>query len=458
MVHPERASGKAAIEAGAEKPATLPVNPDGIPAELRKRPQWVCWRWEQRAEKKTGQLKWTKPPVNPRTGRHASSTDPATWGTFEQALAAYRAGDADGVGFVITEPYTGLDLDDCRDPRTGAIAPWAAELLAECGGCQEVSPSGTGLKGLARGRKPGKECGPKEYGTGSVEMYDERKYFALTGHALGDVPVNLPDRQEQIASVYRCVFESQRTQAEGGKPAERPTGNGRPGRSVFRWTARSKAWQKPYHELTDEELLELAGEARDGDKFRALWGGDTGGHDCDDSRADAALCEILAFWCRKDKARIDRLFRRSGLMRPKWDERHYGDGRTYGQGTLDYAIGLCSEVYDGPPPEDGQAVEPGPGAQGDRRGPVAGATATEAEQGEPHLTDTGNAARLVRRHGRDLRYCHPWGRWLVWDGRRWAPDATAEAVRRVKETALWFYGWTVEQIEALVRAGGEGDE
>lgn len=51
-----------------------------------------------------------------------------------------------------------------------------------------------------------------------------------------------------------------------------------------------------------------------------------------------------------------------------------------------------------------------------------------------NLTDVGNAERLVVRHGRDLRYCHPWGRWLVWDGKRWADDTTGEAVRRMKET------------------------
>ncbi len=50
-------------------------------------------------------------------------------------------------------------------------------------------------------------------------------------------------------------------------------------------------------------------------------------------------------------------------------------------------------------------------------------------------TDTGNAERLVARHSRDLRFCHAWGKWLVWDGRRWAEDATAEIWRRATATA-----------------------
>jgi len=41
----------------------------------------------------------------------------------------------------------------------------------------------------------------------------------------------------------------------------------------------------------------------------------------DHSRADLALCGMLAFWCGGDPERIDRLFRRSDLMREKWDRR-----------------------------------------------------------------------------------------------------------------------------------------
>ena len=55
------------------------------------------------------------------------------------------------------------------------------------------------------------------------------------------------------------------------------------------------------------------------------------------------------------------------------------------------------------------------------------------------LTDLGNAERLVALHGQDLRYCHPWGKWLVWDGQRWQEDSTAEVMRRAKETVRLMY-------------------
>ena len=52
----------------------------------------------------------------------------------------------------------------------------------------------------------------------------------------------------------------------------------------------------------------------------------------------------------------------------------------------------------------------------------------------PECTDTRNAERLAEEHGHDLRYCHPWKKWLAWDGTRWRPDDTAEAIRRAKQT------------------------
>lgn len=59
---------------------------------------------------------------------------------------------------------------------------------------------------------------------------------------------------------------------------------------------------------------------------------------------------------------------------------------------------------------------------------------------EGAVTDLCNAERLVARHGRDLRYCHPWRRWLVWDGTRWKSDDVGAVDLRAKETIRAMYG------------------
>lgn len=88
----------------------------------------------------------------------------------------------------------------------------------------------------------------------------------------------------------------------------------------------------------DDLLVQKAGSAANGEKFKRLWEGDTSLHRGDDSAADLALCNILAYWTGNDADRIDRLFRRSGLYRAKWDGRR-GD-KTYGQMTIAKALEL----------------------------------------------------------------------------------------------------------------------
>lgn len=93
----------------------------------------------------------------------------------------------------------------------------------------------------------------------------------------------------------------------------------------------------------DAALVERACAARDNGRFRRLWQGDITMHGDDHSAADQALTNRLAFWTGRDPARMDRLFRASGLFREKWDERR-GD-RTYGQRTIQLAIADCADTY-----------------------------------------------------------------------------------------------------------------
>src|SRR6516162_915046 len=79
------------------RPAALTVLPDGIPALLKERAQWVLWRYVWNPDKKrkdgSGEMgEWDKPPFNAHTGGYASSADARTWATFDEVLDAYRRG------------------------------------------------------------------------------------------------------------------------------------------------------------------------------------------------------------------------------------------------------------------------------------------------------------------------------------------------------------------------------
>jgi putative DNA primase/helicase len=71
--------------------------------------------------------------------------------------------------------------------------------------------------------------------------------------------------------------------------------------------------------------------------------------------------------------------------------------------------------------------------------------------GRANLTDVGNGKRLAARHGADLRHCHPWRKWVSWDGRRWMPDATATATSRGKETVASLAQWAARQVISITK-------
>jgi hypothetical protein len=97
--------------------------------------------------------------------------------------------------------------------------------------------------------------------------------------------------------------------------------------------------------IDDAALLEKAKAAANGAKFAALWDGDTSAYAGDESAADQALCNLLAFWTGCDAIQMDRLFRRSGLMRDKWERKARAEDASYGSGTIRRAIEGCTDTY-----------------------------------------------------------------------------------------------------------------
>ncbi len=275
------------------------IHPERIPAEMRALPQWVCWRYETRDGNPT------KVPYRARGWGRASSIDPETWGTFEQALKAMERHQHDGIGFMFAGDWVGVDIDKCLDPDTGIRAPWAIELLVHFaqGAYMEISPSGTGIHIIGKGQIPGKR-NKTTYQTGAVELYDATspRFFTVTGNAL---PETSPpdDISAGLATVYQMVFPPE--------PAPPPL-------RVL-----------PSLTLDDQRVLELAFRASNGAETRRLYDGDKSGCGDDHSGADLALQSRLAFYTQ-DPDQLDRLHRGSGLYRKKWERADYRE-RTIGK-------------------------------------------------------------------------------------------------------------------------------
>ena len=299
-----------------------PIAIENIPQMLKDRQQWLCWRLEA---DKSGKL--AKVPYRPDGSRRkASVSDPSTWGTFAQALACFKRNDwAMGIGVTLTRGLVGVDLDGFPQPRE--LPDWAAGYVKLLDTYTEWSPSRQGVHALAFGKLPPvrRKTGPTA--PHGIEMYDCRRYFTVTGDVLTGY-TTIQERCAELAEMHAEVF-------------------GR-GKALGPYTADARAVGSSVC-LSDGAVLELAHKAENSAKFSRLWAGDASEYGRADgtpnhSAADLALCNLLAFYTQ-DGAQIDRLFRRSGLLRPKWDTRHAADGRTYGKMTIDCALVSVTDVY-----------------------------------------------------------------------------------------------------------------
>lgn len=273
-----------------------------VPCELLEYKQWVLWK------KAEVNGRATKIPISPWSGKAAACDKPQTWSSYKHVRFAVHRFRCDGIGFVFTndDPFCGIDLDGCRTIN-GAIAPVALDLINRFASYTELSPSGTGAHVLIKAKLLG--SGRRK---DKIEVYDSGRYFTISGKHLTGTPFAIQERQAVLEQLQAELFSAE-------VPITKP-----------------QATFACLRDASDEQLIRRAMNARNGDRFRRLWAGDMSDYGNDHSRADLALCRILAFWCGGNCRRIDLLFRESGLMREKWDRRT-GDA-TYGLQTIKAAV------------------------------------------------------------------------------------------------------------------------
>jgi hypothetical protein len=286
---------------------------DQIPEELRARPNWVVWRLEKRADQR-GVVRETKVPYSARSEKHAKSNDPSTWSSFGDAEAALERGYA-GLGFCLTPPYIGVDLDGCRQNEINE--PWAEVIIRELNSYAEISPSGCGVRVIVKGDLPDgrrqMEFGDRDHH--GVGLYDAARgrYLTMTGCRIsGDG--SIAERTAELHRIHARLF-----------PPQPP---------------KAKPKTKAGASLADDDLIARALKASDGGKFSRLWNGQWEGEYASQSEADLALCMKLAFWTNRDPGRMDALFRRSGLMRDKWEREDYRER------TIRSACDMTTEVWE----------------------------------------------------------------------------------------------------------------
>jgi primase-polymerase (primpol)-like protein len=229
---------------------------NNIPAELRALPQWVV-------------ANENKIPHNPRTGATASVVNPATWGTYEEAC---KANHFKHIGFVLADHnnLTIIDLDDKPDrPASPEQKELQKRILAEFQSYTERSQSGTGYHIIVRGHIP---AGVHK---DSIEIYSSGRYMICTGDVIKQLPVN--NYQGHLDNMFMQM---------------------RPQEDVTLVQVDS--------EVSDADIVDMATNASNGEKFTSLCKGDTAGYP-GQSEADLAVMSILAFYT-KDNEQVMRIF------------------------------------------------------------------------------------------------------------------------------------------------------
>ena len=205
-------------------------------------------------------------------------------------------------------------LDNHDDDGTGEIEPLMKEIIERLNSYTEITPSGKGFHIIVKGRLTG---GGINRG---IEIYDRTKYFTFTGWHLEKTPLTIEDRQEELLKLYSQYVKKVPAKSANKTRAKKNTSSGVPD-------------------------IKTAVEFNSDKKFQKLWNGDWEGDYPSQSEADLALCGMLASRVGDNPEEIDAKFRQSGLYRDKWDEVHYGDGRTYGEAMIEIALSSSACNY-----------------------------------------------------------------------------------------------------------------
>jgi primase-polymerase (primpol)-like protein len=163
--------------ATAESLVRVAVSPESIDKAFKEFDHWVCWR----AVPKEDGEGFDKIPLDPKTGKRASTTDSRTWNSFPEVLEAYDSGRYDGIGFVFSsgDPFVGIDIDNCRDLETGEVSDRVLDYIKQFENAYvEASVSGKGIHLVT--------CGKLRGGTNrkGYEVYGQERFFTMTGEVI----------------------------------------------------------------------------------------------------------------------------------------------------------------------------------------------------------------------------------------------------------------------------------
>lgn len=412
------------------------VDIKNIPALLKTSCRFCVWKYEKRNGQKT------KMPYNPANGDRAKINDLHTFADFKTTLVAYAMGGYDGIGVAVGNGIGAFDIDKCIR-EDGTLNDTAATVLSIFPTAYvERSPSGKGLRGFF--------CVPEDY------VFDKSVYYINNRRA--GLEVYMPGATNRFVTVTGDVYRA--GEPEGEIPNDETAMTTLLDTLMKRAKQVQNTQMRHHSYLDDDAVIKHAEESASGEKFKALYAGDWEELYDSQSDADMALLAILSFWCGCDEEQMDRLFRASGLMRPKWDRKQAGT--TYGAISIRNAVNTASSVYI---PVNAQDIVDEEFANLDEDKTVE----FQPDISRITLTLEEMAPHSNPRYGREeigmgnafadyfkpiARYNSERGIWYVYDGTVWQPDMenlkVAELAKLLADK-LYVFALTITEEDSRKR-------
>jgi len=285
-----------------------------LPNEIKENGYFCVWRYQNQNGR------GSKIPYNPKTGENARSDDRETFCTYAEAVRA--VGRFDGLGLGLFGEYGAIDIDNCMTIGDAKFK-MATEIINIMDSYFELSPSKNGIRILFK-TKDFKYDIEKYYINNQklgLEVYcanTTKKFVSITGYSF-DEKYEFAYRNDELLKVLDTFMK-------------RPSKNNSVNSEIININSC----------LSDEKIIEKASNAVNGLRFKKLFSGNTEDYKSQ-SEADLALCNILAFWTGRNEDQMDRIYRKSGLFRDKWDYKRFNS--TYGAITIKKSADSCENTY-----------------------------------------------------------------------------------------------------------------
>lgn len=411
--------------------------------EFAERDQWVSYKLGSTIKKNGKRDKFPKYARNKQL-LDAKSNDPLTWMSIDEAIYCSSKFNLDGIGFEFSsnDPFVAIDLDKCRNEQ-GATEDWALELITKFASFTEISPSETGLHIFCKSsiqptiKQPAKQ--PK------LEVYSHSRFMTITVDLFGENYIRLEDCTSQIeelvkeyqppieqTSSYSFKLNNQHPKYNNSVSDEQRAAEA---------LARLSSWRLENYDPWVEVGMALRELGTIGLMLWDNW-----------SRGSS-------FYDRRE-------------MEQKWNKNGFHGSNARGKITLASLFFWADEDDPGGKPQKKQNLynfkqpaykETSKENYQEASSDTPPSSPEEAKTDNPDndplaLTDMGNAQRLVRLYGENIKYCFVWKKWLVWDHKKWTSDDLGIVAQYAERTAKSIFqeaasAQSLEDSTALAKWG-----